>query len=97
METPTRETRLSNGLVRTDVSDQGLGCMDTSTSYRTGLVHDVVLVYLSVFGFLYHSTEPGLVEDISGTSAINVRALTPRGPEVTVHIKHYKWLHTKFI
>jgi hypothetical protein len=61
--------------------------MDPSTSYLTGLVHDSVPVYRSVFGSLYHSTEPGLVEDISGTSAINIRTLTSRTPEVTVHIK----------
>jgi hypothetical protein len=40
--------------------------------------------------------QPGLADDISGTSAINLRALTLRGPEVTEHIEHYKCLHTNF-
>ena len=95
--TPTKVARFSKGpvSVRT-VTDPGLGCMDPSTSYRTGLVHESVPVYRSVFGSLYHSTELGMFEDISGTSAVNVRALTSRCPEVTVHIKHYNCLHTKF-
>jgi len=96
-ETPTREARFSNGPVSVGtVTDPGLGCMDPSTSCRTGLLHDSVPVYPSVLESLYHSTEPRLVEDISGTSAINVRALTSRDLEVTVYIKHCNCLHTNF-